>query len=485
MADFIGKGSGTFQSGSIKKGNILFGVDDISFGPSNLTGYYNYSRGNTSGSFTIVEAQSDLESHLKTYEFDNSSDLINFYNANYNSSPGTLQEVVDDVSSNDNLAIIAATDFDDDSLDIDINYEAYNRSHTGTALNKFVRAHGHFSSYSNSGGCDWVCLVNATAEIAAPYKGTVVKKITPSSGTATTIVSSTSNPDFFNSTSVTAGQIVQSNKPIYLNNQSDQHCFAPLNYCGRTLAAYTNRYHPQTVRIFCKHDDTTVHVRRANVTRSVDSTHTGDYGDIITISLNEANYDNLWVFFTSDKPIVGTISGTSGDRFVLPVLSKEYIYRRKNGYEQAGDNSTPGVNSTFVIQDDAGAAAVHIADGAGGDAEAGVPISFLTDTYAFSAGPLKSYALVSGYNQTITAKYWNGSSWTTYDTHFMTGASISSPDNHLEGSQDGSTNLVDGTTRLWLFEGSNPFHIVVNDGGADEEALFGWNRDDLNLAISY
>ena len=171
---------------------------------------------------------------------------------------------------------------------------------------------------------------------------------------------------------------------------------------------------------------------------------------------------------------------------ILPQASTGYSYRRYNEYERTLDGTGPSLNGTYVIQDPEGAWAISIADGNGGDCESSVPLEYLTDTYCFGAGPLRSYFIVAPYNSTnITCSYWDSSTsqWVEYGTHTLNG-SLEDPAIHSEGSQNGSNNLVDSTTRPWKWEGNNPYYIVINDGSADEEALFGWNKDEGILSIS-
>ena len=399
-----------------------------------------------------------------------------------------------------NTAVIAATNWEDDSLVdteglyIEPGYDAWNVSNgslVGVDTPRFYKLYNQATSYESHTAHEWVCLKGGqTAEIGRPYPGTKIQTIDLSSLTITELVSANSVPDQVSTSTISAGLIVQSNKPVSLQNQADHSVFAPLSLSSTALGWRGERYFPATLRIFCLYDNTSFSLCRDN-SSNVISTHTGDYGDIITITLTESDWDDKWGFLISNYPIVGTTNGnTNGDNFVLPIPAgpNENIYRTRNegamGSRTLAGNSA-ATSATNTVRDPDGCFAIQIADGNGGDADGGIPTSRLKDTYAFGQGKLTQYSILSGYNQTVTVSYYD-SGWIEYDTHTFTAASVNSPELHAEGNPGASpvVPLVDITT-VWKFEGDEPFCLITNDGSADEEAQIGWNREETNIAISY
>ena len=443
---------------------------------------------------------------LISYTFDNSATFITYFKntrtaLEVNSSTlggegryalpstaSTIQNVLDQTTGNRNLAIIAATSLEDEGLTIEPSVP-FTTGGAGVGSNnaKFYQLYNHNTSHEIISACSWICLKDGDPRVGRPYSGTKLKIIDPTDNQSADLLSANSTPDQVLITStIPVGNIIQSNKPISINKQADQACYAPLQVEGTILATYHDRYFPRTIRIYCKHDNTSVVLYRDDISTKDNqiSTHTGDLGDIITITLTETDFDDRWAFFVSNKPIVGTTDG-DGDKWRLAVATTDLtpVYRRRNGFETTLQGNTPSVNNTYIVADAEGVVAITRGDGDGGDGEVGFNTNFLKDTYAFGQGKLVNYEIVSGVDQTVTVDYYN-SGWVQYATHTFSGAGLTNPDHHQEGSNSGTTPLVDLET-VWKWEGSDSFYLVTNDGSADEETQFGWNRDETIIAISY
>jgi hypothetical protein len=449
--------------------------------------------------FITSSVEGEIPDQMSTHISENRVDFMDFYvkrSPYFQTTASTLQHVLDEVAEDDTAAIVASTDFDDYVLDVGIsagvNYEAIKRTDSPSALGEFVRFYGQNSPFTSSAACDWVCLKGGiTAEVGRPYGNTVLKQINPSDNTITSALTANSSPNQVTTSTLTLGRIYQSSKPISLQNQADHSSIANLNYKGEVLGWKADRYFNHTIRIFCLEDGTSVNLYKNGI--SADkfiSNHTGDYGDIITITLTEADWDEQFAFFKSNKDIVGTTDGNTGDNFQLPVATRGNtpMYRTRNpgdSWQMALDGTQPDTDNVYAIADPVGCVTILRGDGNGGDSEGGVSTDFLTNTYAFGQGKLTNYTIVSGYNQTITVSYYDGG-WTQYDTHTMTGATITNPVAHEEGDPGASPTvpLVDITT-VWKFEADNPFFLSTNDGSADEEIHIGWNRLQPNILISY
>ena len=482
MSPYVVQHSTSTITNSLKKGNLVIGYGEFDYGPTSNTGFYNGYEPPFEG-FTFITTNGTLPYF---YTFDNETDLINYYK-NYVSNVTTLDNVLSSISTNDNQCLIASLNVSS-SITMGTNQEAVNLTASPSAQGEFLGLQGPNSDLAPQNCLFWVCMVSTTVSFSAIYPGTIISEINGTS--ITTVISSTAAP-FVGSLSVTAGRIYSSNKPVHFGDQgNNNYTIAPMSYRGNILASYGNRGFTSTYRIYCTEDNTNIEVFADALVGSnaefVSSATNLSQGTIQSFEIPIA-YDDRFIFIKSNNKILGTVQHGGQDKFILPPVSTNYVYRRYNEYEATIDGTQPSFVGTYVVQDDEGSFAISIADGAGSEAEAGMPLDFLTDTYSFGEGELDSYFIVSPYTNTITVSYWQGSSssWVEYGSHTENGT-LTSPSVHAEGDQSGGTPLIPGLgTTPWKFEGTNPFYIVVNDGSSDEEALIGWNRAAPIYAISY
>jgi hypothetical protein len=485
MASYVVQHSTSTKSNSLKKGNLVIGHGEFNYGPTSTTGFYNGYQPPFEG-FTFITTDG-------TYPyfnvFNNETDLINYYNQNF-SSVSTLDNVLTAISTNDNQCLIGGLNVSS-SITMGTNQEAVNLTSSPGAQGEFMGLQGPNSNLVPQNCLFWVAMTTTTVDYVAIYPGTIISEIDGSS--ITTMLSSTSTP-VRGTLSITSGRTYTSNKPVHFGDQgNNNYTIAPISYRGNILAGYGNRSWPATYRIYCHEDNTDIEVFAYSILTPNNSGPDGvllysssnlSQGTIESYSISDT-YDDVWIWIKSNNKISGTVQHGGSDKYILPPVSTNYIYRRSNAYEETISGGNPSFVGTYVIQDDDGAAAISIADGAGSEAEAGMPLDFLTDTYAFGSGELDSYFIVSPYTNTITVSYYSGGSWTEYASHTENGT-LTSPSVHAEGTHSGGTPLVPGLgSAPWKFEGTNPFYIVVNDGSSDEEALIGWNRAAPIYAISY
>ena len=471
MPSFVIQRSTSSKSRALKQGNIVVGAEEANYGPTSTTGYY-AGIDPPDGGFTLIRT---VDNYPYFNTFDNDSDLIDFYNEI--TPVSTLSDVFIAVANNDEHLLVSSDPVD---TDIEPYQEALNLSSNHTPQGKRHRLKGRRSNNKTQHGYEWVCMLGYTVDYVAIYPGTVINEINPSTGDLTLKVSSTSAPQT-GTIPMTAGRIYTSNKPVHYLDRAEGAAVCPLSYKGRLFGFYYSRYNPQTIYIFATEDNTNVKFWRG----SIGGTLIQEYNlNANTLQSFSGNYAGDYYHFQSNKPVCIT-SNASGDKIILPQASTNYSYRRYNEYERCIDGGAPSLNGSYVIKDDVPCWAISIADGSGGEAESSMPLDYLTDTYAFGSGELRSYFIVSPYTNTITVSYYSGGTWVEYDSHIENGT-LSSPSVHAEGAQNGGTALVSGLgTVPWKFEGTNPFYIVINDGSADEEALFGWNRNEKVLSIVY
>lgn len=462
---------------------------------------YSTGGGRVFVTFITSSVQASNPDQAVVHYEDNREDFINFYknrSTYFQTTASVLQHVIDEVAMDSGSAIIAATDWDDDStetdtdgLSIGINYEGFKTTQNeGDDFKQFKRLYGPFSPFTGSAACDWVCLKNSTAEIGRPYNQTIVKSIRTGDKSIVSQLTANTSPNQTTTSTLTAGFIIQSNKPTSVQNQGDNSCFAPLNYAGTILGWRGDRYFPVTIRLFCTKDNTEVKLWK-NVNEYI-NTYTGDFGDIISITLTEADWDEQWAIFRSNHPIVGTSNGSSnGDSFVLPVVAAPDtpMYRQRNpgsAWTIAMDGTQPDTNNTYAISDPTGCVTITRGDGDGGDGCGGLSTDFLTNRYAFGQGKLLQYAVVSGYEQDIKSYYYD-SGWQLFATHNtdFNGATVTNPKRASTGSLGSPRVPLKDLTTVWKWEADQPFFLFTNDGSADEEVHIGWNNDQSNIAISY
>ena len=482
MSSYVVQPSLSTKSNSLKQGNLVFGYQEVNYGPTSSTGFYNGYDPPFEG-FTLILHDGTFPYF---HTFNNETELIDYYNLNF-SSVSTLDDVISDVVGDSTQALIAGLNVSS-SISMGNNQLAVNLSANPSPppQNEFLGLQGPNSDLKPQNCLFWACMASATVDYVAIYPGTIIWEI-GTDGNITTKLSSTSSPTR-GTLSLTAGKTYESNKPVHFGDQGNQYTVASIAYKGNILAGYGNRGWPATYRIYCLEDNTNIEVFTYAISgpnsQLLYSSTNLSRGTIESYSISDT-YDDVWIWIKSDKKIVGTTSHSGNDRFILPPVSTNYIYRRYDEYEKTIYGNTPSFVGSYVIQDDDGAAAISIADGSGGDAEAGMPLDFLTDTYAFGSGELDSYFIVSPYTNTITVSYYSGGSWTEYASHTENGT-LTSPSVHSEGGQGGGTPLVPDLGAVpWKFEGTNPFYIVVNDGSSDEEALIGWNRAAPIYGIAY
>mgnify|MGYP003642834160 FL=1 len=480
MASYVTQHSTSTKSNSLKKGNLVFGNEEVNYGPTSTTGFYTGIDPGLEG-FTLIL---NSNSYPNFHTFSDETDLINYYNQRF-TSVATLDNVLTAISSNDNQCLIGGLNVSS-SITMGTNQEAVNLTSSPEAQGEFMGLQGPNSNLVPQNCLFWVAMITATVDYVAIYPGTIISEINGSS--ITTRLSSTSTP-VRGTLSITSGRTYTSNKPVHFGDQgNNNYTIAPISYRGNILAGYGNRDWPATYRIYCHEDNTDIEVFAYSITGInsilVDSSSNLSQGTIESYSISDT-YDDVWIWIKSNNKISGTVQHGGNDKYILPPVSSNYIYRRYNEHEETIYGGNPSFVGTYVIQDDDGAAAVSIADAAGGEAEAGMPLDFLTDTYAFGSGELDSYFIVSPYTNTVTVSYYSNSVWTQYGSHVENGT-LTSPSIHSEGNQAGGTPLVPDLGAVpWKFEGTNPFYIVTNDGSADEEALIGWNRAEPIYAISY
>ena len=339
------------------------------------------------------------------------------------------------------------------------------------------------------GNSIWVAMVSGTATYAAPDGSTTVSNRTPPNNTFSTLFTTGANPQR-GTFSVTAGREYTSNKAIHILDEGLNHALVPFSLSGYVFASYANRNAPSTYYLY---SETAAIV---NVWDAVTGGLNGQPTNVIslserTVTTFSTSTLNSWVIFSSNAPIVMSVTQNGADSMVIPPMAN-YAYRQSNGFEIASDNAAPSTVGTYVVYDSEDqVSAVSIADGAGGDSEQGLNYNKLSQFYTWG-NTLSDFALVIPSNATIVVEDWNGSEWTTRET-FTGSGSISSPNYYFRdgttgfgsaGSTSSGTAANFNTSTLWRWRGTNVFYLRINDTSDDEETLLGYAPDITAPVIS-
>jgi hypothetical protein len=266
---------------------------------------------------------------------------------------------------------------------------------------------------------------------------------------------------------------------------------APANFSSLLLANSGSRYNPYDIYLFAPYGEAQVDVYYdANGAADfIESTSTVDdtiiipaggyyhYEADVDLSANDANATFV---FKSDARITGIFRPTGGgdNMLMIPMSNGEVV----SNYEAAGEivfyaNSKTSGTPTRITNGSAGYYAtddedMHLAyyghaDGAGGDAEFGLPREALSDLYVWTEPNLSNYRIVAVEPCEITVMKADG---TVLYRHDLSAASTSAPLFVSQGSHSGGTDFDTGGGP-YRFVGTAPFHIVAQEGGDDDETV--------------
>lgn len=330
-----------------------------------------------------------------------------------------------------------------------------------------------FSFQSDHGINDWVCVVDSTTiHYAIPYPGTDIVEVTPA-GTSTTLVSNAGPTS--GTISTVAGNRYYGTKPVHFMGVGQIHHIIPTGLQSNLTGYYANRYSNSTTYLYSPYGTANVSVYDA-VADGINGTPTST----ISISANSTQTYvtptlNNWVFFESDRPIIASKTGSSGDRMILSPAAYE-VFRRRDQVERTVSNSAPSYTTfRYVTDSSERVLTVEIADGSGGDCTTGIGIEHLSTEFAI--GPiLTNYEILAPYTDTeVEVRYYN-SGWTTYATYSLSGTK-ENPDYITVGNTTGSgAELSNGVASPWHIRSNKPIAVFMNETADDEEQLFGWNN---------
>ena len=266
---------------------------------------------------------------------------------------------------------------------------------------------------------------------------------------------------------------------------------APANFSSLLLANSGSRYNPYDIFLFAPFGEAQVDVYYdasggADFTESqstVDDTIIipagGYYKYEADVELSANDADATFVF-KSDARITGIFRPTGGgDNMLMIPMSNgevvsnseaagEIIFRANSKTSGTPTRITNGSAKYYAADDeDMYLAYYGHADGAGGDAEFGLPREALSDLYVWTEPDLSNYRIVAVEPCEVTVMKADG---TVLYRHDLSAASTSAPVFVEQGSHSGNTNFDTGGGP-YRFVGTAPFHIVAQEGGDDDETV--------------
>lgn len=338
----------------------------------------------------------------------------------------------------------------------------------------------------NSARGEWICMTTGTVDVIAPFSNTLIQE------NGTTLISDTGTNPYRTSIQVTAGKTYKGNKPIVFTDADGGHRMVPVNLRSNHFANYSSRAGNSNYFIYNPNDEN-ISVRVYQNTGGL----TGFPIEVIdilpkTVATYIGTSDVGWYWFVSEThDYCMSVTEDGGDRHVLAPAGN-YIYTRRSGYDTTMNGTSPQNQGTYHNYDsNTKCISVEIADGNGYDSCQHLALENLSNTYAYG-NALSDYHITMPFAGEVKVYYANSDSnggWVELNTHTFNGSLLSPGQIGVDGdggSYDDSGNapyFVNGAA-LWLFKGTKPFKLTINDTSNDEETLFGWMEHENDIVFS-
>jgi len=280
------------------------------------------------------------------------------------------------------------------------------------------------------------------------------------------------------------GDIVTSNKPISLIHADRGAIVPPLSGHGKYHIYQTSRIAPHTVYAYAPSGKAQVEYffNGSTTPTSTIEIEPADFGTI-TLPANGTHR------FISTAPVIllSTTSAGNNDRTYIPPASKQVIHSFSESRHTL-DSSSPITNvNNIYFTSDSPMSSTQIADGAGGDAEMGIPYAYLGDTYLLPHD-VKDFAIASIDPNIIRVFAYNGNSFVLQTEYDFTSASRTAPMVQKIGTQSGNGSILYSGSPV-LFTGTAPFYLRTNVNNREYSALGFLSSDrhfltDLNAQLT-
>ena len=282
------------------------------------------------------------------------------------------------------------------------------------------------------------------------------------------------------------GDIYDANKPMFAYNTNGAP-LAPLSAVGQTFITKVTRDNPNLFTFFSPFGDAKVYI-------SSGSTNNGSFPfeeENLIVSQSTLTFkrttpgdpDTVAHFFiTSSLPIVVSNRniGTNGDYCYVPPVSKEIFMTpglAANGILSIPNQTINNIDAMFYTSNEP--FAVHdVGDGAGTDAEHGLPIEMIGDTYIVPH-TLDGFTIVSVEPGQVEVSRASGSEYYHYDTYNFSGSKANPQVRQTGGFSGGGSDIFDANSVL--FKGTMPFYLRVNDQpGTNEYPVLGYRSRQIS-----
>ena len=279
------------------------------------------------------------------------------------------------------------------------------------------------------------------------------------------------------------GDIYDANKPFYVLNDSG-FPLPSLAATGREFTFRITRDNPPVMQFYSPFGDADIGIfsgsngifetSEANIiaSQSQVTSHEG---------FNIAADNSQYYYITSSLPIVmtkysGNNGGSASDRTLVPPVSREILfYGIAGNVAETTSSQTVLENSRIYYYSDKPFSVHTSGDGDGTDAEMGIPIEMLGDTYAIPDS-ISDYRITSVEPTTVKVSFLKNNNKTLYATYVMS-SSKSVPQLISVGDVGGGdTDLA--LSDSWLFEGTAPFFLRTNIS-TDEMPILGYRKHQL------
>lgn len=339
----------------------------------------------------------------------------------------------------------------------------------------------------NSARGEWVAMDSGTIEYITPFPSTEIMFNGGSPYTTPNIPNS-------GTITVTAGQIITADKPIVLTDSDGGHRMVPVNLKADSFANYSNRYGNSNFYIYNPNPgEITVLIYQG-----VGGTSSSPIDSIAVPANSVATYtgteDTGWYWFHCERAdFCMSVTEDSGDRHVMAPAGN-YIYTRRSSYDITMGGTAPTSQGTYHNYDaNYKCVSVEIADGSGGDSCQHLALENLSNTYAYG-NSLSDYHITMPFDGSVTVYYADGDTnngWKELNNHTFNGSLLSPGQIGIDGDSDpgsfddsGSAPYLAGGAIKWLFKGTKPFKLTINDTSNDEETLFGWMEQENSINFS-
>lgn len=277
--------------------------------------------------------------------------------------------------------------------------------------------------------------------------------------------------------SVNQGDLISSDKPTAVIDNGNGLIIPPLTASGKFHAFYSSRSEPHQVYIHAPNGTAKVdYYLNADNSGGIPSqsitVDQGKFGNI-TLSTNGAHR------FYSSAPVIIVALGTGGDNLFVPPASKEILHSMsENRYAMSASTTINSIGGLFFTSDFP-LSSTQIADGAGGDAELGLPYNYLGDTYILPH-TVNDFAVTSVDPNTISVYSYNGSSFVLENEYDLSAASRTNPVKVEVGDQSGAGTLY--TNSPVMVTGTAPFYLRTNSSGSTEYSPIGYRSRDRDFS---